>query len=61
MRQPNDFYPTESAVTEALIKTVPLRSIAKSVIEPCAGNGAITGILQKQRIDAVYSNDIDPQ
>lgn len=58
MRKANDFYPTEAAVTKQLLKRV---TIAGSVIEPCAGNGAMANVIDKhQRVDAVYTNDINP-
>ncbi|MEG4286274.1 hypothetical protein QUB68_24395 [Microcoleus sp. A006_D1] len=58
MRKANDFYPTESAVTKQLLKRV---SIAGTVLEPCAGNGAIASVIDKHEgIDVVYTNDINP-
>jgi len=60
MRQPYDSYPTESAVTKVLLDRVAL-SIDEdvNVTEPCAGDGAITTILQKRNCINVFSNDIN--
>jgi hypothetical protein len=57
MRRANDFYPTQSLVTKQLLKRV---TIAGTVIEPCAGDGAMATVLDKHHgIDVVYTNDID--
>jgi len=57
MRIANDFYPTDAAITKQLLKRV---AIAGTVIEPCAGDGAMATVLdQHHGIDVVYTNDID--
>ncbi|MEO9127900.1 MAG: hypothetical protein ABI262_24915 [Microcoleus sp.] len=61
MRRSNDFYATESAVTKVLLDKVSLISIAGSISEPCAGDGAIVDVLCDEHTTNVYTNDIDPQ
>ncbi|WP_293134879.1 hypothetical protein [Microcoleus sp. bin38.metabat.b11b12b14.051] len=58
MRRANDFYPTESAVTKVLVEKVSALSMAKTILEPCAGDGAISNIFRNMGID-VTTNDID--
>ena len=58
MRKPNDFYPTETAVTKLLLKRVP--AIAGMILEPCAGDGAIANVIDKHKgVTSVYTNDIN--
>lgn len=58
MRRPNDFYPTESLVTNQLLKIVP--QISGTILEPCAGDGAIANVVDKHKnVEAVYTNDIN--
>ena len=52
-----DAYPTETAVTRALLNRVPISGI---VCEPCAGAGLMAGELQKETaVSSVRTNDID--
>ena len=57
MRRANDFYPTEEAVTKQLLKRVAIKG---TVIEPCAGDGAIVRVINQHKdVDVVYTNDIN--
>lgn len=54
-----DYYPTPAWMTRSLLHFHP--AIAKStVLEPCAGGGAITNVLREAGC-VVYENDIDPR
>ena len=57
-RHANDHYPTPTALTLALLKELP--QIRGAVIEPCAAEGKIAGILRAHPgVTAVTTNDID--
>ena len=51
-RYPLDFYKTSEKLTDTLLSTV---DIEGSILEPCAGDGAIAQLLPN-----CYTNDIDP-
>ncbi len=60
-RRLNDFYPTPAWATEILLEHV---AITGNVLEPCAGQGHISHVLDRHVPDFgqihVYTNDIDP-
>lgn len=59
-RVENDYYPTPEAITRALLDVVP---IGGSILEPCAGQCAISRVLQEavEEPDQVESTDLlDP-
>ena len=57
-RHVNDHYPTPTALTLALLKELP--QIGGAIIEPCAAEGKIAGILRTHPLVAeVITNDID--
>jgi hypothetical protein len=57
-RHPNDHYPTPTALTLALLKELP--HIGGAVIEPCAAEGRIAGVLRAHpSVTSVITNDID--
>ncbi len=64
MRHANDFYPTPQWATYELLKRIPLSGV---ILEPCAGNRAISNAIikyrrlhdNKEQIN-VITNDIDP-
>lgn len=56
MRRVNDFYPTPSNATKALLKRIPFTN-RQTVIEPCAGKHAIT---KELGFRYTYTCDIDP-
>lgn len=57
-RRPLDQYPTETAVTESLLRRVP--NIGGIVIEACAGDGLMARKIQQHPgVTAVVTNDID--
>lgn len=51
-RYPLDYYRTSEKLTKVLLETV---NIEGSVLEPCAGDGAIADLLPD-----CYTNDVDP-
>lgn len=56
VRRAFDYYPTPAWMTRALIRRVhPF-----DVIEPCAGDGAIVKVLERNGVDVVATNDLDP-
>jgi hypothetical protein len=58
-RQAFDLYETPDWMTAALLRHHP---IAGTVLEPCAGDGAIVRVLEpRAAIAAVLTNDIDPR
>lgn len=59
-RRVNDFYPTPGRATELLLEYCPELLRTGKVLEPCAGDGAISNVLQ-QFFDEVGTADIDPQ
>lgn len=62
-RNENDFYPTEAACTEALVKYLRSNSLiadGDDVLEPACGDGAITKVFQKHGFE-VASSDLFPQ
>lgn len=52
-----DFYPTPTKLTKALLNRV---EIAGSILEPCAGDGAISNLFKANGYH-VITNDIDPR
>jgi hypothetical protein len=57
-RHPNDHYPTPTTLTLALLKELPY--IGGAVIEPCAAEGRIAGVLHAHPgVMSVITNDID--
>ena len=57
-RHANDHYPTPTALTLALLKE--LSQIGGAIIEPCAAEGKIAGILRAHPgVTGVTTNDID--
>lgn len=57
-RHLNDHYPTPTALTLALLKELP--QIGGTIIEPCAAEGKIAGVLcAHPGVTAVTTNDID--
>lgn len=57
LRQPLDFYRTPSKLTEKLLDIVPISGV---ILEPCAGDGAIS-VLLRDRGFQVVSNDISDE
>lgn len=59
MRRKNDWYPTPAWATKELLRHV---SVTGSVLECCAGDGAIADALggQGSTVGGVWRNDIDP-
>lgn len=58
-RRPLDLYPTDEAVTLALLARV---SPHGRILEPCAGPGAMARVLARHPgVDAVVTSDVDPQ
>ena len=55
-RQENDFYPTPSWVTEALLNCVTLRG---PVWEPCCGDGAMARVMQARGYQVTSSDLVD--
>src|SRR5258708_24644476 len=55
-RQENDFYPTPTWVTEALLNSVTLRG---PVWEPCCGDGAMAGAIAARDHGVVASDLVD--
>ena len=57
-RRPFDYYPTPEPLTEALLRrwTPPAGC---TIAEPCAGDGAITRVLERHGYDVV-TGDLDP-
>lgn len=55
-RRTFDYYPTPSWMTAALMRRVSVWD----VVEPCAGDGAITKVLQKAGKRVLLTNDLDP-
>lgn len=60
MRRLNDFYPTSESITRALIERVPEIAIAKLILEPSAGDGAIDIVLSSYTKAEVFGFDINP-
>lgn len=58
VRRPNDFYPTPEWATEELIRRYPAVIRNGWVGEPCAGDGAITKVLERH-VYGVRTNDIN--
>lgn len=57
-RHANDYYPTPTALTLALLKEVP--QIGGAIIEPCAAEGKIADVLRAYPgVSGVITNDID--
>lgn len=54
-RRDFDYYPTPAWMTRALLRRVHVFD----VLEPCAGDGAIVGVLAEHGISCLW-NDIDP-
>lgn len=61
-RQVDDFYPTPVEVTEALVEEYGerLRDSVSLIWEPCAGNGAMTRVLERIGV-TVVSSDLNPR
>jgi hypothetical protein len=60
MRQMYDFYPTPEWATRALLRAVPGIDQAKSILEPCAGDGHISKVLALELPEVkITTNDID--
>lgn len=58
-RIPLDFYPTDRALTAALLDR---QFVNGTVAEPCAGNGDIVSVLETvPEVARVITNDIDPE
>ena len=58
-RHANDHYPTPTALTLALLRELP--QISGNIIEPCAAEGRIAGVLRAHPgVTGVTTNDIDP-
>ncbi|MGL5922565.1 hypothetical protein [Chroococcidiopsis sp.] len=60
MRHVNDFYPTEDNISLELLDRVPEIAIAKLILEPCTGNGAIADVLYRRTTSEVVCFDINP-
>lgn len=58
-RRQHDFYPTPGWATEALFEYCSILLHNHNAVEPCAGDGAITEVLDKYFTD-VQTSDIDP-
>lgn len=54
-RVENDFYPTPWQITEALLNRV---DVFGAVLEPCAGNGAISDLLEERDGVDVWATDL---
>jgi len=54
-RPPNDFYPTPSHATEALLKH---ERFSGSIWEPACGDGSISRVLEASGYEDVYSSDL---
>lgn len=62
-KQKNDFYPTADWATVALIDFLEDQKLVKkhySILEPCAGDGAISNVFERLGYTGVVTNDIDP-
>lgn len=57
-RQPRDFYPTPYEAVVPLLTHLPPEGC--TYLEPCAGNGALIGHLDRNGHDCAGSYDIDP-
>jgi hypothetical protein len=61
VRKKDDFYPTNEGLTKALLVHVPVIYVANTILEPCAGNGAIFDLLvEKAKFAKVFGFDINP-
>lgn len=59
MRRQNDFYPTPEFATDMLMRYV---DIEGSILECCAGDGAISTKLDMRSCSSeIWTNDIDPE
>lgn len=56
-RRKNDLYPTETAVTQALLQHFP--DMRGMILEPCAGPGLMVNALECPEMREIYTNDID--
>ena len=59
-RRENDFYPTPAWATKLLIARANIPR-GCTVLEPCAGDGAIANVIKKYHNGLVITNDIDRQ
>ena len=57
-RKPRDFYPTPYEAVEPLIKHLPKYF---TFAEPCAGDGALIGHLERHQGLCTWASDIEPQ
>lgn len=51
----NDFYPTPSAITEALLDSVKIGGV---IFEPCNGSAAITQVILSKTKSLIYTSDL---
>jgi len=58
VRRAFDYYPTPAWMTRALLRRMPALTFSQ-VLEPCAGDGAIVGVLREAGA-IVDTNDLDP-
>ena len=58
-RKKNDFYPSEPAMVHRLIEKCQSITSANAILEPCAGDGAISNALIELGY-RVYTNDLIP-
>lgn len=57
-RKPRDFYPTP---VEAVLPLLPHLAPGTEFIEPCAGDGALVGHLERHGHRCIWESDIAPQ